>query len=161
MTTPRPRDRCLSKPQTGVAFKCRHLLVHLRGRGCPVSPGPPRHPTHSPHPLHPPTSSFPMASHLHHPPQTHTAPHNPHSHYTPTPSPLHHPPHSTTIITLLPHHPPPHHQPSARTRCRCPLWDMLSLPGFLWIPCSHQKPGCPIEYPGVTGRREDREPPTG
>ena len=125
-----------------------------------MSAGPPRHPPHSPLPHHPPTSSFPMASHIHHPPNTHTAPHNPHSHYTPTPSPLHHPPHSTTIITLPPHHPPPHHRPSARTRCRCPLWDMLSLPGFLWIPCSHQKPGCPIEYPGVTGRREDREPPT-
>ena len=87
---------CCSKPQTGVSLKCRRLLLHLRGRGCPVSAGPPRHPPHSPLPHHPPTSSFPMASHIHHPPNTHTAPHNPHSHYTPTPSPLHHPPHSTT-----------------------------------------------------------------
>jgi len=120
-----------------------------------VSAGPPRHPPHSSLPLHPPISSSPMASHLHHPTQTHTAPHNPHPHYNPTPPPLHQPPHSTTIIPL-----PPHHRLPARTWCSCPLWDMLSLPGVLWIPCSHQKPGCPIEYPGVAGRREDREPLT-
>ena len=130
-------------------------------RRCPVSADPPRYLPHSPLPLHPPTSSFPMASHLHHPPQTHTAPHNPHSHYTPTPSPLHNPPHSTTIIPLPPHHPPPHQRLPARMQCRCPLWDILSLPGVLWIPCSHQKPGCPIEYPGVAGKKEDREPLTG
>ena len=124
-----------------------------------MSAGPPRHLPHSPLPLHPPTSSSPMASHLHHPPQTHTAPHNPNPHYTTTPSPLHHPPHSITIIPLVPHH-LPHTISPQQTRCRCPLWDMLSLPGVLWIPCSHQKPGCPIEYPGVAGRRDGREPPT-
>ena len=73
----------------------------------------------------------------------------------PTPAP-----NSTTIIPMPPHHPPPHHRPRARTQSSYPLWDMISLPGVLWIPCSHQKPGYPIEYPGVAGRREDREPPT-
>ena len=29
------------------------------------------------------------------------------------------------------------------------------------ISCSHQKPGGPIEYLGVAGRSEDKEPPTG
>ena len=137
LTTPGPRGWCHSKPQTGVSFKCRRLLVHLRGRGCPVSAGPPRHLPHSPLPLHPPTSSTSMGSQLQHPP------------------------HSTTIIPLPPHHPPTHHQPPARTRCRCTLWDMLSLPGDLSISCSHQKPGGPIEYLGVAGRSEDKEPPTG
>ena len=94
-----------------------------------MSAGPRRHPAHSPLPHHSPTLSCQMGSHLHHPPHTHTAPHNPHPDYTPTPSPLHHPPHSTTIILLPPHHLPPHHLPPARTQCRCPLWDMLSLPG--------------------------------
>ena len=109
--------------------------------------------------------------HLHHLPQwdpTYTVPLKPtQPHIIPTHSipqhhpPLHHPPHSTTIIPLPPHHPPTHHQPPARTRCRCTLWDMLSLPGDLSISCSHQKPGGPIEYLGVAGRSEDKEPPTG
>ena len=122
---------------------------------------PPTPSPHSPDPHHPPTSSSPLASPLPHPPQTHTASHNTQPQYTPTPSPLHHSPYSSTIIPMPPHHPPPHHRPRARTQSSCPLWDMISLPGVLWIPCSHQKPGCPIEYPGVAGRREDREPPTG
>ena len=95
----------------------------------------------------------------------------------PIPSPLHHPPHTPTQSppTLYPHTIPPtpsptlhhhhtsaqHHRPPARTRCSCPLWDMLSLPGVLWTAYSHQKPWCPIEYPGVAGKREGREPPTG
>ena len=120
---------------------------------------PPTPSLHSPDPHHPPTSSSPMASPLPHPPQTHTASHNTQPQYTPT-SPLHHSPHSTTIIPMPPHHPPPHHRPRARTQSSCPLWDMISLPGVLWIPCSHQKPGYPIEYPGVSGRRDGREPPT-
>lgn len=153
--------RCHSKPQTGVAFICRRLSGHLRERGCLVSAGPPLHPPHSPPPHHPPTSSSPMASPLHHPPHTHTAPHNPHPHYTPTPSPLHDPPHSTAVIPLPLHHPAPHHRPPARTRCSCHLWDMLSLPGVLWIPCSRQKHGCPVEYPGVAGRKGGRELPKG
>ena len=161
LTTPGPRGWCHSKPQTGVSFKCRRLLVHLRGRGCPVSAGPPQHLPHSPLPLHPPTSSSSMASHLHHPPQTHTAPHNPHPLYTTTPSPptpsptLHHP--HTPAPT--PSTPPP--SPPSKDPVQCHHWDIISLPGFLWIPYSLQKPVCPIEYPGVAGRREDREPQTG
>ena len=95
----------------------------------------------------------------HHPPHSHTAPHNPNPHYTTTPSPLHHSPHSTTIIPLVPHH-LPHTIGPQQTRCRCPLWDMLSLPGVLWIPCSHQKTGCSIEHTGVAGRSEGTESPT-
>ena len=84
------------------------------------------------------------------------------------PTPSHSNPHSPTQSpptlnpnTMPPHHPSPHHQPPSRTWCRYPLWYMLSLPRDLSIPCSHQKPRGPIEYPGVAGRSEDKGPPTG
>ena len=40
-------------------------------------------------------------------------------------------------MTLVPHH-LPHTIGHQQTWCRCPLWDMLSLPGILWIPCSSE-----------------------
>ena len=90
---------------------------------------------------------------------------------TPTPSPSHtHSPTQsppTLYPNTLPATPSPtthHHHtlaPTPSSLSKDPVHlhpvDMLRLPGVLRIPCSHQKPGCPIEYPAVAGRREGRE----
>ena len=126
LTTRGPRGRCHSKPQTEVAFICRRIRVHLRECGCPVSAGPPRHPPYSPPPHHPPSSSSPMASHLYHPPHTHTAPHNPHPHHTPTIPP-------TPYPTLHHHHTP---VPTTSTPTpSAPSKDPVQLP-----PVGHTQP---------------------
>ena len=101
--------------------------MHLRGRGCPVSAGPPRHLPHPPLPLHPPTSSSSMGSHLHRPPQTHTAPHNPHPLYTTTPSP------PTPSPTLHHNHTP---APTGSTPTPfIPSYDLVQMP-----PVGHAQP---------------------
>ena len=107
------------------------------------------HPTSSPYIIIPngiPHNTIPLTA---------TQPHTILTHTTPQ----HHPPY-TIPHTPRPSCPWPHTIGPQQTRCRCPLWDMLSLPGVLWIPCSHQKTGCSIEHTGVAGRREGTEYPT-